>query len=842
LRATMDTTSRVVIIGAGIVGTNIADELLAQGWNNITVVEQGPLHMPGGSTSHAPGLVFQINSSKTLSSFATYTIEKLLSLDCFNQVGGLEVAATPERLEELKRKHGYGASWGVTSRLLGAEECKKLYPLLNDQVVLGGLHIPTDGLALAAKAVQVLIERTQTAGVRYIGNTAVTGIEQAEGHVTGVLTKNGTIPADLVISCGGFWGVELGAMVGLTIPLLPVGHQYVKTTPIDALKGKNAPNSASLPILRHQDKDLYYREHGDTYGIGFYGHRPMPVVAAELGETPKQVTESNMPSRLDFTPSDFEPAWELSKEILPALKESQIASGFNGIMSFTPDGAPLVGMAPNLHGFFVAEAIWVTHSAGVARAVAQILTTGVSEINSAECDLFRFEEVQLNPEYIKETCSQNFVEVYDIIHPLQPRDSPRNLRMSPFFARQCQLGAYFLESGGWERPQWYEANASLLDQVPDSWKPVPRDPWSAQFYSPVAAVEAWKTRTAAAMYDLTSIRRLEVSGPGAVQLLNQVTTGDIVAQKVGTVVFTLMLNHKGGIISDVFVTRLSSDVFQLALNGVPDLVYLQNNAKIQAKKYPKSWTQVRDITSGTCCIGLWGPSAPSVMASATQNHRSISSLPQNGVDSTYIGGVPVMVSRTSFVGEEGWELCTTADNGARLWETLWIAGQPLGMVAAGRSAFEALRMENSFRAFGSDMTSEHNPFEAGVDYAVDASKTGFVGETAIRRLRKTRPVKSLRALVVNDGRSVVLGKEPVFYKGKVTGYVTSAAFGYTLGLPIAHVYLPISVQHGEVVEIEYFGKRIAAAVVPEPFLSLRKQSKSQKITEEAEGQTIRARL
>jgi glycine/D-amino acid oxidase-like deaminating enzyme len=246
-------------------------------------------------------------------------VEKLLSLEkdgltCFNQVGGLEVATTDERYEDLKRKLGYATSWGIEARLIDAAECVKLYPLLNEDLVQGGLHTPSDGLALAARATQLLIERTREAGVTYLGSTPVTGIEQSGGRVTGVETPDRTIPADIVVCCAGFWGVEVSAMVGMSIPLLPLAHQYVKTTAVPELKGRNElPNGANLPILRHQDQhqdqDLYYREHGERYGIGYYGHRPMPVVAASLGRTPQHVDEQNMPSRLAFTPEDFAPAW-----------------------------------------------------------------------------------------------------------------------------------------------------------------------------------------------------------------------------------------------------------------------------------------------------------------------------------------------------------------------------------------------------------------------------------------------------------------------------------------------------------------------------------------------------
>lgn len=812
---------RVVIIGAGIVGVNLADELVSRGWTDITVIEQGPLDMPGGSTSHAPGLVFQTNPSKTMTLFAKYTVEKLLGLvedgqSCFNQVGGLEVATTPERVEELKRKHGWAASWGVETRLIDADECVQLYPLLDREIVLAGLHIPSDGLALAARCVQILIKRTQAAGVTYLASTPATGIETDGGRVTGVQTPNGIVPADIVVSCAGFWGVEVGAMVGMSVPLLPLGHQYVKTTAVAGLAGRSElPNGATLPILRHQDQDLYYREHGDRYGIGYYGHRPMPIVAASLGLTPEQVDEQNMPSRLDFTPEDFAPAWKESQRLLPDLRGTQIADGFNGIFSFTPDGGSVVGESPEVDGFWIAEAVWVTHSAGVARAVAEVLTTGRSEIDLADCEVSRFEEVQFAPSYVSETSQQNFVEIYDILHPLQPKESPRNLRVSPFHARQTELGAYFLEGGAWERPYWYESNAGLLDELPTEWRSPERDAWSSRFYSPVAAAEAWKTRTAVAMYDMTPLRRLEVSGPGAVDLLQRLTTGDV-SKKPGAVTYTLLLDEQGGIRSDITVARLDEETFQVGANGPIDLVYLTREARRQRQESPAKWAQVRDITGGTCCIGLWGPLAPQVVGAVSSDDFTNDGLKYFRGKKAIIGGVPVTVLRLSYVGERGWEIYTTADNGQRLWDVLWQAGQQHGIIAAGRSAFNALRLEKGYRSWGADMTTEHDPYEAGVGFAVRMTKDDFVGKTALEGRSEATASRRLRCLTIDDGRSVVLGKEPVLSGGEAVGYVTSAAYGYTIGKPIAYSYLPTSIGEGDAVEIEYFGQRIAATVTPEP--------------------------
>ena len=813
--------SKIVIIGAGIVGTNLVDELLSRGWapQNITVVEQGPLDMPGGSTSHAPGLVFQTNSSKVMSQFAKYTVEKLLSLkkdgqSCFNQVGGLEVATTPERIEELKRKQGYAASWGIEARLITPDECLEIYPHLNKEIILGGIHIPSDGLALAARAVQLLIEKTRAVGVKYLGSTPVVGIERSHDKVTGVKTPSGVIPADITISCAGFWGVEVGKMVGLQIPLLPMSHQYAKTTPVPASKGRNSlPNGAKLPILRHQDQDLYYREHGDRYGIGFYGHKPIPVSAASLGTTPQVVTEQNMPSRLTFTKEDFEPAWKLSQEILPVLRESEVADGFNGVMSFTPDAGPLVGRAPHLDGFYVAEAVWVTHSAGVARALAQVLTTGKSDIDLTECELSRFEEVQTTPSYVEKTSSQQFIEVYDILHPFAQKQEPRNLKVSPFYARQVQQRAFFMETRGWERPEWYEENEKLLGDMPDSWKPEERDTWTAQYYSPVMAVEAWKTRTAVALYDLSANTRLEVAGPGAAQLLERLTTSSIVDKAVGDAVYTLLLDDSGGVKSDILVARLGKEVFQVNGNGPLDFAYLTLEARRQNKSGDR--VVVRDITGGTCAVGLWGPKAKDVLA-------KVSNLNLTGFASTYvrrtdISGIPVTLTKgVSYVGEPGWEISTTAEFGLALWDALWKAGRSSGIIAAGRGVFYALRLESGIRLYGTELSTEHNPFEAGLAFAIESNKRGYVGHEAIQKKRYAGSSnRRLVTLTVDDPKSMIMGKEPVFVNGKASGYVTSSAFGFSIGKPIAFAWLPASVRDGSSVEIQYFGNMVPATVTSE---------------------------
>jgi glycine cleavage system aminomethyltransferase T/glycine/D-amino acid oxidase-like deaminating enzyme len=794
---------KVVIIGAGIVGTSLADELTTRGCADVTVLDRGPLFATGGSTSHAPGLVFQTNGSKTMSEFARYTVEKFVGLNAFDQAGGLEVATTPARWTDLHRRHGWARSWGIPGRLLDADECARLYPLLDPDRILGGFHTPTDGLAQALRAATAQAERATERGARFVGHQEVVDVLDRGGRVVGVRTAAGEeFAADVVVSAAGFWGAQLGAKVGLTVPLVPMAHQFAKTGQLADLRGGG--EQARMPILRHQDKDLYYREYGDRLGIGFYGHRPMPV---DMTTLLTDTAGEPMPSMLPFTEDDFAPGWAASAELLPALGDSKLEEGFNGIFSFTPDGFSVMGEHRDLSGFWVAEAVWVTHSAGVAKAMAEWIIDGAPKTDVHECDLYRFEEPAKSPEFILKTSSQAFVEVYDILHPHQYRSEPRDLRVSPFHVRQQELGAFFFEGACWERPAWYQANATLMDELAGDGVVFPeRDDWSGRFYSPIAIAEARWTREHVALYDMTPLTRYEVSGPGACALLQQLTTNNV-DKRPGSVTYTLMLDETGGIRSDLTVARLEEELFQVGANGPLDMDWI-------TRHLPGSGVTVRDVTGGTSCIGVWGPRARDLVAPLCAADISHQAFGYFRALRTFLGPVPVTMMRVSYVGELGWEIYTSAEHGLKLWDLLYAAGRQHRAIAAGRIAFNSLRLEKGYRSWGTDMTTEHLPAAAGVGFAVSAKKGDFLGKAAVDAA--AAPPMMLRSIVFDDPAAVVLGKEPVSVGGEVAGYVTSAGYSATIGRSIAYAWLPADVAVGDAVSVAYLTTTYTATVAAEP--------------------------
>ena len=796
-----------VIIGAGIVGCSAAAALAQRGARDIVVIEQGPLFATGGSTSHAPGLVFQTNASQTMCALAraSVTIYRSLAIDgapAFVSVGSLEVAQTPARWRHLAIRQGYARSWGLTGELIGPDEAARLAPLLDARQILGAYAVPSDGVARAVLAAEALASRAAPAA-SFHGGVEVTGVEVSGGRVRAVITSAGRIAAERVLLCAGIWGPKIGAMAGVPIPLTPVQHQYVRTGPLAALAG--AAGEIAQSIVRHQDRRLYVRQHGEQVGIGSYAHAPILTAPDQIhrhGDGP------TMPSVVPFTPDDFAQPWRDAVALIPALGDAEIASAINGLFSFTPDGNPLVGESPDVRGLWVAEAVWVTHAAGVGEQVAAWMIDGAPTIDLHACDLSRFEAHAATPAYVRERGAQQYREVYNILHPMQPLERPRPLRVSPFFARQQQLGAHFLEARGWERPHWYDANAALLDDLGAAPQ---RSAWAAQHWSPAIIAEQRATRERVALFDMTPLARCEVAGPGALALLNGLATNQL-DRPVGSLTYTAMVDDDGRLISDLTVTRLAKDRFWVAHNGPTDLAYLRQRAGDSGAQL-----SIEDRTGGTCCVGVWGPRARELVQSLSDDDLSTTAFPYLSARRIAVGEVPVLALRVSYVGELGYELYASAEYGLRLWDLLWDAGRPLGVAAAGRGAFDVLRLEKGYRSYGSDMRQEHDPYEAGIGFTVKLGKAAFRGREALSARKAAGLSRKLCCLIIDDGDAHPLGGEPILADDDCVGYVTSAADCAALGLSIFYSYLPIDrAGVGDRLALIVEGVRYGASVVAEP--------------------------
>jgi glycine cleavage system T protein len=741
--------------------------------------------------------------------FAQYSVSLFRDLNnsgdrSWYEVGGLELAYTKDRWEELKRKLGAAKSWGLESQLITPEEAKKKVPILDASKVQGGYFCPSDGALDVVPALEAMGSYAKGKGVRFYGDTRVTGFDISGNQVRAVLTDRGKIPTGMVLSACGIWGPLIGNMVGLNIPLTPCEHQVMRVGKIKELAGLTA---TVHPILRHQDRDLYFVQIDDSYVIGSYLHEPMLVDPRDLllhEEAPV------VPWVKPFMPSMFNPAWEAATELLPPLRNSEPYYKIHGIFSFTPDGNPLLGEHLDVKGFWVAEAVWITHSGGVGKAMAEWILDGTPSLDLRECDLYRFHNHAFTPAYIRARGAQQYREVYDIIHPLQQIQNPRNLRLTPFYQRLKELGAVFFEGAGWERPQWFEANRSLLEQyeVPN------RSGWEARFWSRIEGAEHHATRERVAMYDLTPFTKIEVAGENALEYLQKLTTNQM-DQPPGRVTYTSMLNQKAGIMCDVTITRWGANRFLVIAGGGTgphDLAWMRKHLPTDGSIH------VTDLTSAYCCLGLWGPRARDTIEKVSADDYSERAFPYYSARKIAVESIPAYALRISYAGEQGWEIYAPTEYGLKLWDTLWAAGEQCGVIVGGLGAFDSLRLEKGYRLWGADIHTEYNNYEAGLDFIVKPNKGDFIGRDALLQIKDRGITRKLSCIVLDDSK-VVMGKEPILDGERVLGYVTSANYGYTVGKSMVYGYLPTDYSvEGKRVEVYYFGKRYGASVVREPLL------------------------
>jgi dimethylglycine oxidase len=808
--------AQLVIVGAGIVGTSAAYHLAELGVTDVLVLDQGPLFDTGGSSSHAPGLVFQTNGSRTMCRIAQDTVRLYEGLDLDGDpgwygVGGIEVATTPERMQELKRRQGFAHSYRLEgTELLTPADVAERIPLVDPSTILGGYFVPTDGIAKAVQLATALARRAEARGVAFEGGVTVTGLDVRDGRVHAVQTSLGDVECEQVLLCAGIWGPTVGAMAGVPIPLAAVQHQLVWTDTIPELEGET--REVIHPILRHQDMAMYLRHRGDHYAVGNYKHEPIATAQSEL----RKPGGAMQPSLMPFTPEHFDVAEAEAARMLPPLKgrmrPADPSRSLNGMFSFTPDAASIVGESTHARGVWVCEAVWVTHAGGMGQQVAQWIASGEPSYDLSEADANRFYPFQTTPPYVLARGKQQYREVYDILHPLQQMSHPRGLRLSPWHRRHVELDAEFFTAAGWERPQWFRENEKLLTGA--DWER--RKGWAAMNWSPAVGAEHLAARERAALFDITAFAKFDVTGPDSCSFLERISANRI-DRPVGTIVYTSMLTPSGGIRCDLTVTRKAEALFRIVTgggSGQHDLAWLRSQIRDGER------VAITERTGSLFALGLWGPRARDVLQAVTDEDVSNEPFPYMTAKYLNVGEVgPVWAQRISYAGELGWELYGQFAMGDRVWELLWEAGQDHGLIAAGGGAFDSLRLEKGYRLWNQDINTEHDPFEARLEFAVKMQKPDFTGKHALERKLETPRASTLACATLDDPTHVVMGKEPIWEpdSGRVVSYVTSASYGYSIGRGIVYGYLPTELAvETTPVEIEYFGERLPATVAAEP--------------------------
>ncbi|GAA0924128.1 FAD-dependent oxidoreductase [Nonomuraea longicatena] len=771
----MSDSARIVIIGGGVGGTSVAHHLTELGERDVLLLERDEL--TSGSTFHSAGLVGQLRADPALTRMNRHSVELYRRLDGWSECG-LKLAASPGRLAEIRRQIGWARAQDLPLEEISAAEAVELFPLMDPRGVVGAAYLPTDGQIDPSQLCYALAGLARAAGARIRTRTRVLGIDVENGRVTGVRTDQGDIACEIVVNCGGMFAAEIGRMAGVRVPIIPVSHQYVIT---DAFHGHTG-----LPTLRDPDLLVYYRQEVRGLVMGGYERTCAPWT----DPVPQDFNGRLLPEDHDR----FAEIFAGSRLRVPAMADVGIRKMINGPEAFTPDNEFCLGES-EVGGFFVAAgfcAHGIAGAGGVGLVMAEWILAGEPPMDLSHMDIRRFGAHYRSPSYTRGRVVENYETYYDLRPPGRERRAGRPLRTSPAYPWHAAHGAVFGEKAGWERVHYYASNAGPHED------PEPRG-WAAEAWHPAIGAEHRATRTTAGLFDESSFAKLEVTGPGAAALLEWVCDNRV-AREAGAVTYTQALNRRGGIEGDFTVTRRGEDDFLIVTGtacGTRDLGRLREQARRRGAA-----VRLADVTGQYACFALWGPRARDILAPVAAGPLEAPGMSAREIT---VGDVPVLALRVSFVGEHGWELYCSSEYGRALWETLWAAGRPHGLVAGGYRAIDSLRLEKGHRVWGTDIGPETTPYEAGLGFCVAADKD-FLGRDAL----DPDPARRLRRIVLDDPRTVVLGSEPVRVDGLVAGRVTSGGYGYTLERSLAYAYLEPG--PGTRVEIESFGEPVGGVV------------------------------
>lgn len=790
------TQAQAVIIGGGVGGASIAYHLTKLGWKDIVVLERHEL--TSGSTWHSAGLVGQMRSDANLTRMMHYSTDLYRSLKAetgqdtsWREVGGIRLASSHERMEETKRLVGLARSFGVPMELISPKEAQDMFPLMDITGVVGAAYTPNDGSIDPTGLTNALAIGAKNRGAKIFTNTNVEKINVVNGRVSEVVTDKGTIKTEVVVNASGMWGREIGKMVGLSLPVIPMAHLYIMTLPMKGVTPK-------FPNLRDPDLLVYWRE--EVGGLVTGGYERQPATFGMNG-IPRDFKFKLLEPDWDR----FTPLMENSIRRVPAIENAEVKLLLNGPEGFTPDGEFLLGPT-SVKGFWVACAFCahgLAGAGGIGKVMAEWIVDGSPEWDVWRLDVRRFGPNYNSLEYARARTFETYTQYYDIHYPGEERLSKRNVRVSPTYFRLRDLGCSFGEKMGWERPNWFRKYEELATHGHE-----PRG-WMRHNWSRAIGHEHLMTRENAGLFDETSFNKFEVRGPGALKFLNYVCANQIDVP-VGNLVYTQALNKRGGIECDFTVTRLAEDRFFI----VTGTAFGQHDMSWLSLQMPEDGSvTIEDVGSNYACIGMWGPKARTILEKVTNEDVSNAGFPYMTSKRINVGDVPVLASRVTYVGELGWEFYCPMEYGLRLWDTLWEAGQPEGMVAGGYKAIESLRLEKAYRYWSGEISPDYTPYEAGLGFAVKLDKGDFIGREALVKQKAEGLKSKLCTMILADDRTIVMGKEPIRVDGKIVGWVASGGFGYSAAKSIAYAYLPMEYSKlGTKLEIECFGEQVGAEV------------------------------
>ncbi len=763
--------ARVVIIGGGIIGCSTAYHLAELGWRDVVLLESGKL--TSGSTFHAAGLVGQLRSNANVTQLLKYSVELYDRLEQetgqatgWKMSGCLRLACNHERLTDYKRQATTARSFGLDMEILNPQECQALWPIMDGSDVVGGCYMSSDGQANPSDITQALAIGARKGGVKIIEDSKVTGVTVKDGRACGISTEHGDISAEFVVNCGGQWAREIGAMAGVNVPLVSVEHQYMVTEQVEGL-------DRNMPTIRDPDRRIYFKEEVGGLVAGVY--EPNPIAWAVDG-IPKGFNFTLLESNWDH----FEPAITQCLERVPALEKTGIKDLVNGPESFTPDGNFILGEAPEVDGFFVGagfNAFGIASGGGAGKALAEWIVGGESSTDLWPVDIRRFGPHQRDVSVVRDRTLELYGKHYAMPWPYEEHLSARPLRVSQLYDRLKEQGACFGEKMGWERPNWF---------APKGVEPVDEYSFGRQNWFPHVGDEHRAIRERVGLFDQSSFAKFEMRGSDAEKALSWICANNV-AKPNGSIIYTQMLNKRGGIECDLTVARMDDDLYYIVTGTgfrAHDFSWISRNIPADCD------AKLVDITDEGFTLSLMGPHARDVLSAVTKDDVSHENFPFGQCHEIAIAGATVKALRITYVGELGWELHGNKENALAVYNALMQAGERFDIANAGYRAIESLRLEKGYRAWGSDIGPDHTPFEAGLGWAVKLkTNCDFIGRAALLERQEKPLPKLLACFTIDDPGVVLLGRETILRNGERVGWLSSGGWGYTLAQNIGFGYV-----------------------------------------------------
>ncbi len=768
----MKDSAQVVIIGGGIVGCSTAYHLTKMGWQDVVIVEKNEL--TSGSTWHAAGLVGQLRSERNVTRMLQYSVSLYEKLEeetglttGWKRTGCLHLASTQQRMYELKKGATTARSFGLEMHIITPQEAYDLCPIISLEGIIGAAFMPTDGQADPSGITQALATGARNRGAEIYRHTLVTGFEFKNKRVTAVKTDKGDIGCDIVVNCTGMWGYQVGELLGVNTPAVPFQHQYAVTNPI-----KDMPRD--LPTIRDKDNLIYYKEEVGGLVMGGYERNGIPWA---VDGVPNDFASNLLNSDFDHFMQLAEPATRRT----PCLEQAGIRQLVNGPEAFTPDGDAIMGPAPELDNVFVAvgfNAFGIAAGGGAGRMMAEWIIEGEPSLDIWPLDIRRFGPYHKSRAYNVARTREIYGKHYTIHWPHEEHSSARGVRRSPLYHLLKEKGAVCGAKYGWERANWFAPEGvapedELTFEVPNWFEHVGNEHQNA--------------RENVVLIDQSSFCKFEIDGPGSMAFLNRLCANQI-DRPVGKVIYTQMCNERGTIECDLTVGRIAADRFFLVVGtafGRRVAWWLNNHLPADGS------VNFTDVTSAYGVINVIGPKSRQLLQRHVKEDIGSEAFAFGTLKDIAVGYAPVMAWRVTYVGELGYELYVPAEFAVHVYETLWDSGQDLGIANAGYRAIGSLHLEKGYADWGSELTPEYTPFDAGLGFCVALDKEDFIGKAALAKVKTEGPRWRLCSFTIDAGIPLMLqSSAPILNNAKVVGVTTSAGYGYTIKKNICYGYLP----------------------------------------------------